>query len=398
MKESWRWFGPLDNITVEEVAQTGASAVVTALHEIPYGEVWTTGKIEDRKALVETGSPYGLTWDVVESLPVHEDIKNGTGDLPTLFANYRQSLANLAACGVRTVCYNFMAILDWTRTDDAFPVHGGGAAMGYSAPRMAALEIFMLEREGAEADYSEAVRDEAAVWFEQSSQEDRDALLAIIMAGLPGAYDRYDISGLREALERYRGFEKSDMRANYARFLSEVAPAAEELGIRLCVHPDDPPRDLFGLPRIVTSEEDIGWILDQQDYQANGLTFCSGALGANPECDLAATLARFADRIHFLHLRNVRNSPDGSFFEDDHLGGDTDMVELISLVLDEEDRRREAGREDASIPFRPDHGHKLLSDYGRDTHPGYPLVGRMRGLAELRGVVVALSRNRSSMS
>ena len=394
MKESWRWFGPLDNITVEEVAQTGASAVVTALHEIPYGEVWTTGKIEDRKALVETGSPYGLTWDVVESLPVHEDIKNGTGDLPTLFANYRQSLANLAACGVRTVCYNFMAILDWTRTDDAFRVHGGGAAMGYSAPRMAALEIFMLEREGAEADYSEAVRKEAAAWFEQSSQEDRDALLAIIMAGLPGAYDRYDISGLREALERYRGFEKSDMRANYARFLSEVAPAAEELGVRLCVHPDDPPRDLFGLPRIVTSEEDIGWILEQQDYQANGLTFCSGALGANPECDLAATLARYADRIHFLHLRNVRNSPDGSFFEDDHLGGDTDMVELISLVLDEEDRRREAGRQDNSIPFRPDHGHKLLSDYGRDTHPGYPLVGRMRGLAELRGVVAALSRNR----
>lgn len=394
MKETWRWFGPLDSITVEEVAQTGASGVVTALHEVPYGEVWTMEKIDERKTLVEQGSPYGLTWDVVESLPVHEDIKRGSGDLPTLFANYRQSLANLAACGVKTICYNFMAILDWTRTDDAFPVRGGGAAMSYSAPKMAAFEIFMLEREGAEQDYSEAVREEAAAWFARSNKGDRDELLAIIMAGLPGAYDRYDVSGLREALERFRGFGKADMRANYARFLSEVAPAAEDLGVRLCVHPDDPPRDLLGLPRIVSSEVDIGWVLAQQDRQANGLTFCSGALGANPDCDLAATLKRFADRIHFLHLRNVSKSPDGSFFEADHLGGDTDMVELISLILEEEGRRRAAGREDASIPFRPDHGHKLLSDYGRDTHPGYPLVGRMRGLAELRGVVAALSRGR----
>jgi len=390
MLESWRWYGPLDRIGLDEIAQTGARGIVTALHEIPYGEIWSRQAIAARKAMI-AASGLDLSWQVVESLPVHEHIKRGDGDLTPLFANYRQSLANLAAEGIFTVCYNFMPLLDWTRTDLASPVRGGGTCLRFDAARMCALEMFMLEREGAENDYPDEVRARARRWFEASDEAAREELVAAIMAGLPGAYDRYDIPALRRALTLYAGIDTQALRANFARFLDEVVPAAAELGMRLCVHPDDPPRDILGLPRIVSDAEDIAWILGRDETPANGLTLCSGSLGANPANDVPAIARRFAPRIHFAHLRNVAKETDGSFEEAAHLAGDTDMVALAAALLTEERRRRDEGRRDAEIPFRPDHGHVLLSDFDRDTHPGYPLIGRMRGLAELRGVVTALS-------
>lgn len=390
MLESWRWYGPLDRIGLHEISQTGARGIVTALHEIPYGEIWSRQAIADRKRLV-AASGLDLSWQVVESLPVHERIKRGEGDLAPLFANYRQSLANLAAEGIFTVCYNFMPLLDWTRTDLASPVRGGGTCLRFDAARMCALEMFMLEREGAADDYPEEVRIRARRWFEASDEAAREELVAAIMAGLPGAYDRYDIPALRRALTLYDGIDADALRTNFARFLDEVVPTAAELGMRLCVHPDDPPRDILGLPRIVSDADHIAWILGRDDSPANGLTLCSGSLGANPANDVPAIARRFAPRIHFAHLRNVAKEADGSFEEAAHLAGDTDMVALVAALLTEERRRRDEGRTDAEIPFRPDHGHELLSDFDRDTHPGYPLIGRMRGLAELRGVVTALS-------
>lgn len=389
MKESWRWYGPFDKIALSEIAQTGATGIVNALHEVPYGEVWQSEAIAARRDEI-AGAGLDLTWNVVESLPIHENIKRGEGNLDQLFANYRQSMKNLADNGIHAICYNFMPLLDWTRTHLYAPVYRGGTALRFSSPHMAAFEIHMLEREGAEADYSEEVRAEAKIWFDASTEDDRQTLLNSIMSGLPGAFDRYDINGLREALKRYNGIGRTEIRANYARFLAEIIPTAEELGMRFCVHPDDPPRDILGLPRIVSSEDDIAWIMAQQDSRANGLTLCSGSLGANPANDVPAIARRFADRIHFAHLRNVAKEPDGSFQEAAHLDGDTDMVALIAALVAEEARRKAEGRADWEIPFRPDHGHELLSDIGSGTVVGYPLIGRLRGLAELRGVIRAL--------
>lgn len=397
MKESWRWYGPLDKIALDEIAQTGASGIVTALHEIPYGEVWSREAVAARKALIAEAG-LGFEWVVVESLPIHERIKRGEGDLSGLFANYRQSMANLAAEGVHTICYNFMPLIDWTRTDLAAPVARGGTALRFSQSRMAALELYMLKREGAEADYSDAVRAAAGAWFQGASEAEREHLVVSVMSGLPGAFERYDIAGLRHALAGYAGIGREELRANYARFLAEIIPTAQELGMRFCVHPDDPPRDILGLPRIVSNEEDIAWIMGAFDVRENGLTLCSGSLGANPANDVPAIARRFAGRIHFAHLRNVSKDPDGSFQEAAHLDGDTDMVALAAELLVEERRRREAGREDSEIPFRPDHGHELLGDAERSSHPGYPLVGRMRGLAELRGVIRALSHGQYGLA
>jgi mannonate dehydratase len=388
MIETWRWYGDLDAISLAEIAQTGARGIVTALHEIPYGEVWPSQTIAERKARIVDA---GFSWEVVESLPIHERIKKGDGDLSQLFSNYRQSLANLSGQGVKTVCYNFMPLLDWTRTDLAAPVAGGATCLRFEAVRMAAFEVHMLGRQAAEADYTPQVLAKAGAWFQQATEADRDALLAAIMAGLPGAFDRYDVNGLRDALTQYDDIDRATLRANYKRFLDEVIPSAEELGMRLCVHPDDPPRDILGLPRIVSSGDDLDWVLAAHDSPANGITLCSGSLGANPQNDVPAIAARVADRIHFAHLRNVRKDPDGSFEEAAHLDGDTDMVALIAVLLAEQKRRQAAGRDDALIPFRPDHGHHMLSDHERDLIPGYPLIGRLRGLAELRGVIQGLS-------
>ncbi|HEY9055772.1 MAG TPA: mannonate dehydratase [Aurantimonas sp.] len=390
MQETWRWFGPADKIALAEIRQTGARGIVNALHEIPYGEVWTVEAIAARQALIEADSSLGLAWRVVESLPVHERIKLGDGDLEPLFETYRQSLRNLAARGIHTVCYNFMPLLDWTRTELAAPVAGGGTSLRFNMHEYAAFDVFMLERPGAADELSRELLDRARAWFEESNEADRERLLAAIMAGLPGAYARYDVPGLRDILKRYDGVTRDDVRANFKRFLEAVIPTAEAAGMRLCVHPDDPPRPLFGLPRIVSDAEDIAFVLDAVPSPSNGLTLCSGSLGANPVNDVPGIAQRFADKIHFAHLRNVAKDSDGSFAEADHLAGDTDMVALVRVLMAEERRRRSEGRADWQIPMRPDHGHELLSDIGRGTHPGYPVVGRMRGLAELRGVMATI--------
>ena len=392
MRETWRWYGPeLDPLGLGEIAQTGAAGIVNALHEIPYGEVWSREAIAARRQVIEAA---GFTWDVVESLPVHERIKRADGDLSDLFANYRQSMANLAAEGVQTICYNFMPVLDWTRTDLKSPTATGATCLRFEAYRMAAFEVFMLEREGAEADYLPEVVARGKAWFEASTEADRTALLGAIMAGLPGAFDRYDIEGLRTQLALYDGIDHAAIRANFKRFLDEVVPAAEDLGIRLAVHADDPPRDILGLPRVVSSADDAAWVLAAHDSPANGLTLCAGSFGAHPTNDLPAMARRFGPRIHFAHLRNVAKDPDGSFEEAAHLDGDTDMVDLARALLEEEARRRAEGRADAVIPFRPDHGHEIAFDQAHDHVPGYPLIGRLRGLAELRGVLRALEQTR----
>jgi mannonate dehydratase len=395
MEQTWRWFGPEDVIKLPHIRQTGAIGIVTALHHIPYGVVWSVEEIEKRKALIADDPSLGLRWSVVESLPVHESIKISEGDLTPLFDNYRQSLRNLAQCGITTVCYNFMPVVDWTRTELAYPLPGGGTALRYNAHEFAAFDCFMLERPGAEAEYSPEVLTRAKEWFGASAEADRRKLLANIMAGLPGAYDRYDVPGLRVMLDRYRNIDAAALRENLARFLREAIPTAEEVGIRMCIHPDDPPRPLMGLPRIVSNADDIAFILEAVDSLANGLTLCSGSLGANPVNDVPVIAKRFASRIWFAHLRNVAKEPDGSFMEADHLGGDTDMVALITVLLEEQKHRKEAGDVQWRIPMRPDHGHELLDDVGKPTHPGYPAIGRLKGLAELRGVMKAVSALRN---
>ncbi|MGL4323443.1 MAG: mannonate dehydratase [Beijerinckiaceae bacterium] len=390
MEQTWRWFGPDDVVTLAAARQAGATGIVTALHHIPYGVVWPVDEIEKRKA--EIAAPgFGLRWSVVESLPIHETVKLGEGNLEPIFENYRQSLRNLAACGLRTVCYNFMPVLDWTRTQLDAPRPGGARALRFNIHEYVAFDWLMLERPGADIGHSAAVLDRARQWFANSSADDRQTLLNTIMAGLPGAYDRYDIPGLRALLARYAGMNAETLRNNLKRFLQAVIPTAQEVGINMCIHPDDPPRPLFGLPRIVSTGDDLDAILAMVDSPANGITLCSGSLGAHPHNDVPAIARKVASRIWFAHLRNVAKDPDGSFMEADHLGGDTDMVALIRVLLDEESRRRVEGWAAWEIPMRPDHGHEILDDIGKGSFPGYPAIGRLRGLAELRGVMTALS-------
>jgi mannonate dehydratase len=392
MEETWRWFGPDDLVALAHVRQAGATGIVTALHHVPYGAVWTPAEIERRQALIHADPSLGLRWSVVESLPIHEDIKLGAGNLQSLFDNYRQSMRNLAAAGVRTICYNFMPILDWTRTDLAWPLPGGGTALRFDAVRFCAFDCFMVARKGAEADHPADVVRRARAWFDRAGETEKAALLANVNAGLPGAYDRHDVPGLRRMLARYADIDRQALRANFARFLREVIPTAEEVGIRMAVHPDDPPRPLLGLPRIVSGGDDLAFITGAVPSPANGITFCTGSLGAGAGNDVPALAERFARLIHFAHLRNVQKEADGSFVEAEHLGGDTDMVAVVRTLLIEQKRRRESGIAGWRIPFRPDHGHELLDDVGRKTHPGYPAVGRLRGLAELRGVIRAVAR------
>lgn len=386
MEQCWRWFGPGDAVRLHEIRQTGATGIVTALHHIPYGVVWSVEEIEARKALIAADSPLGLRWSVVESLPIHESVKLGEGDLGAIFDAYRASMRHLAACGVKIICYNFMPVLDWTRTDLAFPLTGGGTALRFDAVKFCAFDCFMLARAGADAEHTPALIAQAKAWFDQASESEKAQLLVNINAGLPGAYERYDIDGFRRILAQYADVGREGLRANYARFLREIIPTAEEVGIRMCVHPDDPPRPLFGLARIVSTGDDLDFVVNAVPSPANGITFCTGSLGAGAANDVVALTERFAPHVHFAHLRNVRKEADGSFVEAEHLGGDTDMVAVMRTLMHEE-KRRQAIDPDFVLPFRPDHGHELLGDSERSTHPGYPLIGRLRGLAELRGVM-----------
>ena len=392
MIETWRWYGNFDKISLSEISQTGATGIVTALHEVDYGKIWELDRILNLKNKIDNAG-FDLTWSVVESLPLHEDIKIGKGDLSQLFANYKKSLENLAKADIRIVCYNFMPVLDWTRTHLKSVVKSGGTALRFSAKHMAAFEIAMLERDDAKIDYSPEVVDAGWKWFKESETTERNELLNSIMAGLPGKFTRYSVEGLQEAISFYEGIGREELRKNYGRFLNEIIPVCEKLDMKMCVHPDDPPRDILGLPRIVSSAKDIDWITNYHCSEANGLTLCSGSLGAGAENDVVSIAERFSSKIFFAHLRNVAKEPDGSFQEVDHLNGDTNMTDLIKIILDEEQNRKKSGGSQIEIPFRPDHGHEILWDKTNNTHPGYPLVGRLRGLAELRGVIHALSNS-----
>lgn len=398
MRQTWRWFGPVDHVSTDDMLQAGVEGVVSALHHVPTGMVWTPLEIarrQDEIARRRDGTASGLAWEVVESLPVSEDIKRQTGAWRDHVAAWQQSLRHLAAAGIEVVCYNFMPVLDWTRTDLAFRVAHGGTCMRFDLVDFAAFDLFLLRRPGAAEDYAEALQAEAATRLAGMTAADRAALAQNVAYGLPGAAERMRLDDLRAHLAAYGRISPARLRGHLIDFLAEVVPVAEGLGMRLCCHPDDPPFPLLGLPRIMSTEADLAAVLDAVDRPANGITLCSGSLGARPDNDLPGMMERLGARVHFLHLRNVaRESPEirGSFHEAEHLGGDTDMVALVAAILREERRRQASGRRDAEIPMRPDHGQDIVDDLGRGGQPGYPLVGRLKGLAELRGVMAATSR------
>jgi mannonate dehydratase len=397
MRQTWRWFGPKDLVSIDDMRQAGVEGVVSALHHVPSGEVWSPEEIARRQAEIgrmKVGAPSGLGWEVVESLPVSEDIKKQKGNWRDHIDAYKQSLRNLAEAGIEILCYNFMPVLDWTRTDLAWRVPHGGTCMRFDFADFAAFDIHILKRAGAGGDFPEDIRDEAGRRFAAMSEEQKNALARNVVYGLPGAADHMDIADVRLHLAEYDNISADRLRQHFIDFLEEVVPVAEEVGIRMCCHPDDPPFPLLGLPRIMSTEADYQILMKAVDRPANGVTLCTGSLGARPDNDLPGMMERLGDRVHFLHLRNVKRQSEtiaGSFYEAEHLGGDTDMVAVMAAALKEEAKRRAAGRKDWSIPFRPDHGQDILDDLGRSAQPGYPSIGRLKGLAELRGIMTALS-------
>lgn len=396
MKETWRWFGPADTISIEEVVQTEARGIVTALHHIPIGEVWSPTEIEKRQAEISCradGSATGLTWDVVESLPVSEDIKRQTGAQKTHIAAFLESMENIARAGIEVICYNFMPLIDWTRTALEQPLPNGGNCMRFDYVDFAAFDVHVLKRTGARNDYSGAVLDAAKARVDTLDDAAQRALSGNIIAGLPGTDSTYTLSDFRDELSRYDKISAVQLRQNYIDFLEQVTPTADRLGLRLCCHPDDPPFSLLGLPRVMSTEADYATMMEAVDSPANGITLCSGSLGARADNDLPGMMSRLGDRVHFIHLRNVKreDTPDGhTFHEAAHLDGNTNMPCLIAAILKEEAHRKASDRHDWNIPFRPDHGQAILDDLTREVQPGYPLIGRLKGLAELRGSIATV--------
>ena len=388
MLETWRWFGPDDPVTLSHVRQAGADGIVTALHAMPPGEVWQPDDIAARKREIEDG---GLAWAVVESIPVHPAIKTGDDRAAHYTDAWIETMRNLAAQGMEVICYNFMPVVDWTRTDLRYLTHRGGLALRFDPLEFAVYDMFVLRRDGAEADYDEAVIRQAEVSHAAMDEAAIKRLEDTIIAGLPGSELSHGREGIRASIAEFDGLSQSDLQANLITFLEKVVPAAEACGARICLHPDDPPFSIFGMPRVVSTQADYAALFDAVPSLANGITLCAGSLGSRPDNDVMAIAAAFAERVHFTHLRNVTLQPGGAFFEDDHLEGGVDMVALIRLLMDEEARRRNEGRADAVIPMRPDHGHLLLDDIDKQTNPGYSAIGRLKGLAELRGIARAVA-------
>lgn len=387
MQQTWRWFGPQDPVSLDHIKQAGATGVVSALHHLYRGEAWPLDEVLKRKAEIEAA---GLQWPVVESIPIHNSIKLQSGPVRRFTGAWKDSLRAIAQAGIKVVCYNFMPVLDWTRTDLRFQLPSTGLALRFNVIDFAAYDLFMLRRPAAEHDYPPERLSAARAHYEQMSPARRDELEQTIIAGLPGGEGSYDRASLQKLIAEYAGMKPGELRAHLLSFLKDVVPVAEELGVRLAIHPDDPPWSLFGLPRVVSTAEDARAILAGADTSANGLTFCVGSYGSRADNDLVAMVQEFAARIHFVHLRQVMRESDGSFHEAEHLNGSSDMVGVIAAVLREEARRRKGHQPDSEIPMRPDHGHLLADDILRPTNPGYSLIGRLKGLAELRGVIAGL--------
>jgi mannonate dehydratase len=395
MRETWRWFGPQDPISLTQIRQAGATGIVTALHHIYRGEAWPLDEVLKRKGEIESA---GLVWSVVESIPVHTSVKLRSGPYRQYIAAWKDSLAAIARAGVSIVCYNFMPLVDWTRTNLMWRLPNTGYALRFDAIDIAAYDLFLLERPGAERDYAPERVAAARTRFGAMSPMQQEELERAVIAGLPGAESSYDRKAFRQSRAEWEGVTANDLRSSLVAFLREMVPVADELGLRLAIHPDDPPWPLFGLPRVVSTAEDVRHIFNCAENQANGLTFCVGSFGARADNDLIAMIREFAPRIHFAHLRQVTREADGSFYEAEHLHGSSDMVGAVRELLLEDSRRRRAKRADHEILMRPDHGHLLADDIGKKTNPGYSYVGRLKGLAELRGLALGLQESIRSLT